>query len=102
MTLRLEKRSETQPAVGAKRMKGRMMIAARVVLIILARRDIRRRADVLVGKDFRRHRHAQGDEHQLGGVVVQQNLNLHRHEGPKRTLHAEAAILEPPPRIPSF
>jgi hypothetical protein len=36
MTLRLEKRSETQPAVGAKRTKGRMMMAARIVLIVLA------------------------------------------------------------------
>ena len=38
ITLRLEKRSEIQPAVGAKSTKGRMMMAARIVLISLARR----------------------------------------------------------------
>ena len=36
MTCRLEKRSEIHPAMGAKRMKGSRMIAARIVLVILA------------------------------------------------------------------
>jgi hypothetical protein len=38
------------------------------------------RAGRIVGKDFRRHRSAQRDQHELGGVVVQENLNLHRNK----------------------
>ncbi len=36
ITFRFEKRSETQPAMGANRTNGRMMMAARMVLICLA------------------------------------------------------------------
>ena len=42
--------------------------------------------------------HAQGHEHELGGIVIDQDLHLHRDKGPKRALHERTAILGTPPR----
>ena len=78
MTLRLEKRSETQPAVGRKKDERQDDDRGQDGLDHAWRRS--RRYSGLCGKKFRRHRRAQRDEHKLGGIVIQQDLNLHRHE----------------------
>ncbi len=72
MTSRLEKRSEIQPAMGEKRTNGRMMIAARMVLIIFAF------ASALCGNNSGATTTPQGHEHELGGIVIDQHLHLHR------------------------
>ncbi len=68
ITFRLENRSDIQPAVGEKSTNGRMMIAARTVLISLA---LAARVLRVAREKFRRHRRAQRNEHELGGIIIQ-------------------------------